>query len=66
MLTGKISLFPWDAYFYIGTLIVKTGKISLFAWGVYFHSRMPIFTVKMGTQMPIFTVKMGTWMPIFM
>ena len=52
--TGKISMI---VCIYIGmpTLIVEIGKILLFAWGAYFHSRMLIFTVKMGTRMPIFT-----------
>ena len=39
LVTGKIPLFAWGAYFYIGTpiLIVKTGKIHCL------HG-VPIFT----------------------
>ena len=55
--TGKISMFAWDALFYIGmpTLTVRIVKLLLLAWGAYFHSRMPISTVKMGTRMPMFS-----------
>ena len=32
--------------------------------GPYFHYRVPIFTMKMGTQDPHFPGRIGTWVPI--